>query len=40
MKGIVATFTFENITLIITDKANQKLARIAVEEFKKRGESK
>jgi hypothetical protein len=40
MKGITATFTFENITLIITDKADARLARIAVDQFKKRGETK
>jgi hypothetical protein len=40
MKGIVATFKHENITLIITDKANDQLAKLAVKEFQKRGENK
>jgi len=38
MKGIVATFKNENVTLIITDTADAHLAKVAIQAFaKKRG---
>ena len=38
MKGIVATFTNENFTLIITEQADAYLAKVAIQAFAKRGE--
>lgn len=38
MKGIVATFKNENVTLIITETADAHLAKVAINAFAKRGE--
>lgn len=38
MKGILATFKNENVTLIITEQADQHLAKVAIQAFQKRGE--